>query len=138
MITVTLQLERSFEMSVFFERKRTEKVTSYVYHGEPGNGGAPYLFNLSVSKKPDEDGQNGDEIQSFVEFQQGHMDSGLNGFLDDQLMAILIKRQECFQEGPFACEENEKILHHLREALRISDERFAARQARGVAGKLEK
>lgn len=76
----------------------------------------------------------------FIQFQRGPRDveGSTPGTLDGAVLSVLIHRQECFQAGPFACAENEQVLHHLREALRLTIQRAKDRAARQVLGKNEK
>lgn len=75
-------------------------------------------------------------VDAFVLFQHGRRDEpdSLKGILDAALVAILIDRYEGFQSGPFACEENEAVLDHLRAALDLMKARAAKQAARGVLG----
>lgn len=60
------------------------------------------------------------------------------GILDGALLSVLIDRFECFQEGPFACPENDAVLSDLCSALEKMKVRARERAARGVLGKNEK
>ena len=75
-----------------------------------------------------------------IQFQRGprNVAGSTPGTLDGAVISVLIHRQECFQAGPFACPENEAILGHLREALRLTIERAQERAKRGVLGRNEK
>lgn len=67
-------------------------------------------------------------------FQQGNPEEGSNGIHSEDLLAILIDRHEGFDSGPFACEENKKVLSHLKEALALLDARRERREEAGVLG----
>lgn len=41
----------------------------------------------------------------------------VDGVRSEDILAILIDRYECFQQGPYANPTNQVILNHLREAL---------------------
>lgn len=71
-----------------------------------------------------------------IQFQRGprNVPDSTPGTLDGALLSILIHRQECFQAGPFSCPENEAVLYHLREAMRLTIERAQERARRGVLG----
>lgn len=60
---------------------------------------------------------------------------GCNGVTDMSLLAILIDRLRCFQNGEFACRENEIALTKLEEALHWLRHRTIERLHRGVDGK---
>lgn len=71
-----------------------------------------------------------------VHFQHGPRGEGgkLTGCTNEVLLAIVIDRLEGLQTGPFACEANDRMLNHVRDALDISRSRAAERKARGVLG----
>ena len=75
-----------------------------------------------------------------IVFQKGPRDvpDSIPGTLDGAIMAILIHRQKCFLEGPFASAQGAAILHHLQKALDLTIERAQERAKRGVLGKNEK
>lgn len=51
-------------------------------------------------------------------FQNGAIDvAGYNGITMESLLAVCIDRLECFQSGPFPCEDNEAALMHLNMAM---------------------
>ena len=57
------------------------------------------------------------------------------GVTNEALLAIVIDRLEAFQDGPYACAENEKALVGLRDALQALHDRTLNRTARQVEGK---
>ncbi|MBR4078133.1 MAG: ABC transporter ATPase, partial [Oscillospiraceae bacterium] len=72
----------------------------------------------------------------YIRFQQGAR-TGLvppNGLRDDDLLEIVRDRLKGFQNGPFPCEENEKALAAIEEALGWLKKRTNDRAARGVLG----
>lgn len=72
-----------------------------------------------------------------LRFQDGTIkDVGVNGVTTEALLAILIDRLECFQAGPYPCEENACALEHLRGSLSFLQRRTKDRVARGVEGKI--
>lgn len=95
----------------------------------PGNGAHHYLV---VPK----DGE-GMPSKGFCEivFQDGPIkESGVNGVMDENLIAIVIDRLRGFQEGPYKCRENALALTKLEESLMWLQSRTRAREARGVEG----
>ncbi len=83
-------------------------------------------------------------FQADLEFQNGAVaarpdgvGSGVNGITNESLLAVLIDRLENFQAGPFACEENEDALDHLRKALTALQDRTARRVRDGTEGTLQ-
>lgn len=76
-------------------------------------------------------------IMGYIRFQQGARDSTdlPNGLRDDDLLEIVRDRLKGFQTGPFPCEENEKALKCVEEALEHLKHRTDSRFERGVLGK---
>ena len=54
-------------------------------------------------------------------------------FVEDAILAAKA-RLLFFQEGPFACKENAKALHHVMKALMALQKRTKDRRKRGVLG----
>jgi len=61
-------------------------------------------------------------------------ESGINGVMNEDLIAMVIDRLESFQASPFKCEENYKAMTALGVALYWLRERTNKREARGVEG----
>lgn len=101
---------------------------------EPGAGGACHEYHIAEIVPNDcIPHKLGD-----IKFQKGPVqESGVNGCFQEDLIAIVIDRLQCFQAGDFACRENEKALTKLEEALHWLNHRTNDRQARGVEGKSE-
>jgi hypothetical protein len=113
------------------EIRKTEH-TTVVGNGDQGPGGArdEYFICRVDDLKPvpaDEFGH--------VKFQIGPIkETGVNGCQNEDLIAIVVDRLQCFQKGDFACRENEKALTKLQEALHWLNHRTADREQRGVEG----
>jgi hypothetical protein len=100
---------------------------------EPGAGGAchEYLIHLPIDIKHG-------VRQTLINFQNGPIaENGINGVTHEALLAILIDRLECFQDGAFACHENAEALSHLQEAMDWLHSRTRERMSRGVEGKTQ-
>jgi len=71
-----------------------------------------------------------------VHFQCGprNVEGSTPGIFGDELLAILQHRLECFQSGPFACDENAEALAAVIAAREAMARRTNARAARGVLG----
>lgn len=83
--------------------------------------------------------ENGNIINSVpildVHFQNGPIkETGINGVMDENLIAIVIDRLQGFQTGPYASRENALALTHLETAMLWLNRRTALREARGVEG----
>lgn len=107
--------------------KRFSKVVS---NDERGSGNAFHHYRVeSVSEN--------DPVAIFaqVDFQNGPVkEAGVNGCHNEDLIAIVIDRLQCFQSSPFSCRENALALTKLEEALMWLKHRTASRQERGVEG----
>lgn len=106
----------------------THRFTQVRVLDEPGQGGACHKYDVTPV--------DGCEVFATVNFQNGPVkESGVNGVHQEDLLAIVIHRLQCFQAGPFACRENALALTKLEEAMHWLNHRTAQRQARGVEGR---
>lgn len=70
-----------------------------------------------------------------VHFQKGPIkENGVNGCMNEDLIAMVIDRLESFQNSPYECSENAMALIKLEEALLWLRKRTMNREARGVEG----
>ena len=78
--------------------------------------------------------------KGFLQFQHGprHEDGSVHGVTDAAVLAVIVDRYEGFQEGPYACSDNESVIAYLKLALSVMKQRADARAARGVLGKMKK
>lgn len=71
-----------------------------------------------------------------IKLQNGPIqDNGVNGCMNEDLMAIVIDRLQSFQTSGFGCRENAIALTKMEEALMWLNKRTNSRIARGVEGK---
>jgi len=106
----------------------TEKYTQVFACDEVGAGNANHKYSISTTAEPS-------VILGVVDFQKGPIqEAGVNGVMNEDLMAIVIDRLRGFQSGPFACRENAVALTRLEEALMWLNSRTRSREARGVEG----
>lgn len=70
-----------------------------------------------------------------VSFQNGPIkENGVNGCHNEDLIAIVLDRLECFQAGKFKCYENNEAIESLQKALKWLRKRTDERIERGVEG----
>lgn len=70
-----------------------------------------------------------------VNFQKGPIkEAGVNGVMNEDVIAMVICRLEHFQESKFACYENDIAIVKLEEALLWLRKRTIGRENRGVEG----
>jgi hypothetical protein len=103
---------------------------------DPGSGGACHKYHIVRAVSEGEDKPQG-EVLAEIYFQNGPINvdgNGVNGVQCEDLVAIDIDRLEGFQRGPYACNDNQEALDHLRAALECLQRRTKARIARGVEG----
>lgn len=73
-----------------------------------------------------------------IKFQCGPVaEHGVNGTSIENVIALLIRRLEGYQEGPLECRENTDALWHLRKAEEVLEDRTKARMVKGVEGTLQ-
>lgn len=121
-------MERSRRINTHKIDKCNEAITVETI-GQPDVGGAPVVYSVRCSNGSD--GSYG----IIVKFQNGGIEtSGVNGITNEVLLAIIQDRLDCYQAGPFKCDENAVALHHIHEALQALEERTRQRKARGVEG----
>ena len=78
-----------------------------------------------------------DDNESLVDihFQEGPIkECGVNGCANEDLLIMVIRRLEGFQNSEFKCRENALALTHIEEALLWLRKRTMGREARGVEG----
>lgn len=74
-----------------------------------------------------------------ISWQNGPLGTGENrkepnGAFVETIIKAAVQRLEFYQEGKFACSENEMAIEHLELALNILNSRTLKRQKRGVEG----
>ncbi len=70
-----------------------------------------------------------------IDFQEGAIkESGVNGVMNEDLIAMVITRLEGFQNSEFRCRENACAVTKLEEALMWLRKRTVGRENRGVEG----
>ena len=74
-----------------------------------------------------------------VKFQKGPIkENGVNGCHNEDLIAIVLDRLQCLNQGDFKCRENSIAITKLEEAMMWLNKRTADRKARGVEGTSQK
>lgn len=100
----------------------------------PGPGGANHVYQIALN----DGAAGGHELLRTLctlKFQNGPIgEAGFNGLSNEAVMAVVADRLEGFQNGPFACRENELALNLTRAAMHILKGRTRERMARGVEG----
>lgn len=113
----------------------TTKYTQVLILDEPSHGGA--CHNYRIVRVGSESSKDPAPELPFgrIHFQEGPVkEHGVNGCHQEDLLAILIHRLRCFQDGPYACRENALALTKLEEAMHWLQARTQRRERRGVEG----
>ncbi len=109
----------------------TRKYTEVQVLDEPGQGNANHKYRVVLAQP------NVGELGTLgeVKFQDGPIkEAGVNGVMNEDLIAIVIDRMRGFQSSDFACSENNVALVSLETALSALNQRTAERENRGVEG----
>lgn len=102
-----------------------EAVNKVTVMDDPGSGGACHRYLVT------KDGMS----LCFVKFQEGPVkEFGVTGCQNEDLLAIVIDRLECFQTGKYDCMENSMALDAAKEAMLWLNDRTKDRTERGVEG----
>jgi len=106
----------------------------------PGAGGAHHNYLISgFNTKTNESFIGAEHTCQTRLFQNGPIkEVGVNGTTHEVELAILIDRLRSFQQGPYACADNQEALEHFEAGLRCLQRRTLARIARGVEGTHQK
>ena len=127
-------------MALFNESKKLitiqkrEKLNNVYALDELGNGGANHMYAIvGITDQSD-------DVATVIDFQNGprNAEGSKHGVLDVDLLEIVKHRLTAFQAGPYACEENDKALQHITEALLWMNKRVEDRIERNILGKNEK
>ncbi len=109
----------------------TRKYTTVFVMDEPGPSNANHEYKIYTT-------ENEEELHRglcLVTFQKGPIkENGVNGVMNEDLLAIVIDRMRGFQSGDYACRDNAIALTKLEEALMWLRNRTNSREARGVEG----
>jgi hypothetical protein len=102
----------------------SEKYTT-VHHEKDYSFNAPHNFEVRS-----EDG-----VLANIHFQEGPIkEAGVNGVNNEDLINMVIRRLEGFQNSEFRCRENAVAITKLEESLMWLRKRTMDREARGVEG----
>ena len=107
----------------------SEKYTQVFATDEPALGNkANHKYSISTTKEPS-------DILGVISFQDGPIkEFGVNGVMNEDLIAVVIDRLQGFQSGDYKCRENAIALTKLEEALLWLRKRTMDRERRNVEG----
>lgn len=105
----------------------TEKYTQ-VFACDEKEFNANHQYSVSTTKEPA-------TILTTINFQKGAIkEYGVNGVMNEDLIAMVIDRLESFQQSNFKCRENAIAITKLEEALLWLRKRTMDRERRNVEG----
>lgn len=105
----------------------TNKYTE-VFAEEQFSYNTPHRFSVSTAQEPS-------TVLADIHFQEGPIgEAGVNGVMNEDLIAMVICRLEHFQKSEFSCRENALAITKLEEALLWLRKRTMGREQRGVEG----
>ncbi len=99
--------------------------------------GAPKRFVISgFNAQSNPAAEPGDNLLSLVILLQNGVipEVGVNGVTCEDLLKVIEETFVCFQEGKFACEENDEVLQGVRMAQAAITKRLLRREAQGTEG----
>jgi len=113
----------------------TQKYT-WIRYEEDYKFNAPHHFQVVKSPVcPEGAVPSTDDLLATINFQEGAIkEHGVNGVMNEDLIAMIICRLEGFQNSEFNCRENALALTKLEEALMWLRKRTQGRENRGVEG----
>lgn len=110
----------------------TRKYTEVRVLDEKGQGNANHVYKIYDANKDSDKLSDG---LCLINFQNGPIkEYGVNGVMNEDLIAIVIDRMRGFQSGDYACRDNALALTKLEEALMWLRNRTNSRETRGVEG----
>lgn len=75
------------------------------------------------------------DLLAKIHFQEGPIkENGVNGVANEDLLVMVIRRLQGFQDSPYSCRENAMAITKLEEALLWLRKRTMGRENRGVEG----
>lgn len=95
---------------------------------------APHRF-IVIPTPPEDNSVPEHAVLANIHFQEGPIkEAGVNGVMNEDLIAMVICRLDHFQNSPFECDYNAEAIMHLEAALMALRKRTLEREARNVEG----
>ena len=106
-------------------------ITIKVAHAPEPRSHATNFYSWDFKASNGAGGQGG-----IIKFHDCNSAGKTNGLTMEVLIAICMHRLQCFQQGEFACQDNEDALEHLESELFNLNARTMSRKERGVLGQM--
>ena len=96
---------------------------------------APYTFEVVRKIDANTEFNPETDLLAKIHFQEGPVkENGVNGVYNEDLLVMVIRRLQGFQESEYKCRENAMAITKLEEALLWLRKRTMGRENRGVEG----
>ena len=96
---------------------------------------APHTFRVERKLDANTEFNPETDLLAKIHFQEGPIkECGVNGVCNEDLLIMVVRRLEGFQNSEFKCRENALALTHIEEALLWLRKRTMGRENRGVEG----
>ena len=97
---------------------------------------APHTFKVVKAAEENSEEHKGENLViAEIHFQEGPIkECGVNGVMNEDLLVMVVRRLEGFQNSEFKCRENACAITKLEEALLWLRKRTMGRENRGVEG----
>ena len=106
--------------------------STIVFREDEFENNAPHHY--LITEKNVKEGETQPNILTELLFQNGVLSEGVNGIMDENLIAIVIDRLTHFQESQYSSKENAMAITKLQEAQHWLMARTASRKLRNVHG----
>ena len=131
-------VEGNSQVHEFVETKHDLLTTKYTKVLEEADYkyNAPHTFNVIKAQEETSEEHNGENlVLSEIHFQEGPIkECGVNGVCNEDLLVMVVRRLEGFQNSEFKCRENACAITKIEEALLWLRKRTMGRENRGVEG----
>lgn len=122
----------------FVETKHNLLTTKYtkVLEESEYQYNAPHTFRVIKAQEETSEEHKGENlVLSEIHFQEGPIkECGVNGVCNEDLLVMVIRRLQGFQESKYKCRENAMAITKIEAALLWLRKRTTARENRGVEG----
>ena len=96
---------------------------------------APHYFEVVRKLDANTEFNPETDLLARIHFQEGPIkEKGVNGINNEDVIVMVIRRLQGFQDSPFSCRENAMAITKLEEALLWLRKRTMGRESRGVVG----
>ena len=96
---------------------------------------APHTFEVVRKLDANTEFNPETDLLAKIHFQEGPIkENGANGVANEDLLVMVIRRLQGFQDSPYSCRENAMAITKLEEALLWLRKRTMGRENRGVEG----